>query len=112
MNKDDKAYLRLILDACAKVASYTARMSKEAFLLDNKTQSAVIMQIQIIGELAKKVPDAMKDSIALPWKQMAGMRDFIAHDYFSLDLEGAWQTVERGIPEAAAKIREYLEDAK
>jgi len=109
MNKDNTAYLKLILDACLKIRSYTVGMTKQDFLSDNKTQSAVIMQIQIIGELAKKVPDNMRESISLPWKQIAGMRDFIAHDYFNLDLESAWQTVEVSVPEAEDRIRKYLE---
>ncbi len=112
MNKDDTAYLKLILDACEKIQSFTKGMSYKDFLADNKTQSAVIMQIQVIGELAKRVPDNMRDSISLPWKQMAGMRDFIAHDYFNLDLESAWQTVEVSIPEAENKIKNYLKDIK
>ncbi|MEK9177835.1 MAG: HepT-like ribonuclease domain-containing protein [Patescibacteria group bacterium] len=56
-NKDNKAYLLLMLDAIAKIKSYTNEMSFDDFFSDGKTQSAVIMQLQVIGELAKKVPE-------------------------------------------------------
>src|SRR3989344_183604 len=78
---------------------------------DRKTQSSVIMQLQVIGELVKKIPEDIKSSINLPWKKMAGMRDMVAHDYFSLDLEAVWNTVTKDIPELAKDINKYLMNA-
>ena len=106
--KDEAAYLRLLLDSVAKIKEYTRGMNREAFKTDGKTQSAVIMQLQVIGELAKKVPKHFRQSIDLPWKQMAGLRDLVFHDYFSLDVEVIWNTVEASIPETEQKISAYL----
>ena len=74
-----------MLDAIAKIKSYTNEMSFDDFFSDGKTQSAVIMQLQVIGELAKKVPEEVKVVINLPWKNMAGFRDMISHDYFGYE---------------------------
>lgn len=111
-NKDDRAYLLLMLDAIAKIKSFTVGMSFADFFKDAKTQSAVIMQLQVIGELAKKVPEDMKASVNIPWKNMAGFRDMIAHDYFSLDLEAVWSTVNESVPKAEVELRNYANSIK
>ncbi len=111
-NKDDKVYLQLMLDAFSKIKNFTDSISYESFSADNKTQSAVIMQLQVVSELAKKVPERMKAGIDVPWKNMAGFRDMISHDYFGLDLMTVWHTVVESVPEAEAEIRKYLETCK
>ena len=108
MNKDNIAYLHLMIDSFAKIQDYTKDMSYEVFLSDSKTQSAVIMQLQVIGELAKKVSDEIKKQIGIPWKQIIGMRDMVSHDYFSLDIKAVWDTVIKSVPEAKQEIGKYL----
>ena len=107
-NKDDTAYLRLMLDSFAKINRFIKGMTFENFSADEKTQSAVIMQLQVIGELAKKVPENFKESIDVPWKNMAGLRDLVSHDYFGLDIDVIWHTVKESVPETETSIRKYL----
>ena len=83
-------------------------MSYEKFLADSKTQSAVIMQLQVIGELAKKMPEEIKESVGIPWKQIIGMRDMVSHDYFNLDIKTVWDTATKSVPEAKQEIEKYL----
>ncbi len=106
--KDKSAYLRLMLDSFGKIRAYTAGMSYANFIDDGKTQSAVIMQLQVVGELAKSVPDDVKTSIDVPWKNIAGLRDLIAHQYFNLDLAMVWHTTQESILDVEKKIQEYL----
>lgn len=106
-NKNDSAYLFLMLESFSKIKNFTKNMSEKDFLNDNKTQSAVIMQLQIIGELAKKVPDKLKNIIDIPWKNIVGFRDMISHDYFSLDLLTVWHTIKESAPKAEAEIQKY-----
>ncbi len=108
MNKDNKAYLHLMMDSFTKIKDYIKDMSYENFLADSKTQSAVIMQLQVIGELAKKMPDEIKESVDIPWKQIVGMRDMVSHDYFNLDIKSVWDTAIKSVPEAELEIRKYL----
>lgn len=84
-------------------------MSYKNFSSDSKTQSAVIMQLQVIGELAKKVPDETKQLINIPWKQIAGMRDMVSHDYFNLDVKTVWDTATTSVPDAEQKIKKFLD---
>ena len=107
-HKDALAYLRLMLDAFGKISEFIGEMSFDDFASDSKTQSAVIMQLQVVGELSKKVPKSIRADIALPWKQMVGLRDIVSHDYFSLDPKVVWQTAKQSAPDAEAKIRNYL----
>ncbi len=110
MEKDKLAHLHLILDSTRKIKQYISGMDFSAFLLDEKTQSAVIMQLHVVGELSKNMPEEIKLEIDLPWKKISGMRDIVAHDYFKLDLESVWKTATEDILEAESKIRSYLDD--
>ena len=92
MDRDD-AYLAQMRDTVRKVKSYTDGITREEFLNDEKTQSAVTMQLILIGELSKKLSIITKERINLPWRKMAGLRDIAVHDYFSLDTEAIWDTI-------------------
>lgn len=107
-NKDQTAYLRLILDAFEKIRSFLGAMSYDDFFVDSKTQSAVIMQLQVVGELVKKVDESIKEKISIPWKDIAGLRDMVAHQYFHLDLPSIWTSATESIIEVEKEIKNYL----
>lgn len=108
MDKDNTIYLKLILDSIKKIRAYTKDFDFKKFQKDSKTQSAVLMQFQIIGELSKKINIQTKEKIDLPWKQIAGFRDIISHDYFSLDISFAWETIQTDLKEMNTKIKNNL----
>ena len=110
MEKDNTIYLKLILQAIDKTVLYTNKMSIEVFLKDSKTQSAVIMQLQVIGELSKKVGKEHKEGISVPWKNMIGLRDFISHEYFNLDLDNIWNTIKTDLKDLKKHIKSYLKE--
>ena len=97
MNRDD-LYLAYIRDAIAKIERFTSSSDSISFAQDEKTQSAVILQLMLIGEIAKKVSDATKASYQLPWKEIIGFRDRAIHDYYEMDLDIIWSTVHEDIP--------------
>ncbi len=107
--KSDEVYLKRILEAVDKVELFTAKMDKEIFISDAKTQSAVIMQLALIGELSKKISPETKTSINLPWKDIAGFRDRAIHDYFEVDIDVVWNTVLSDIVILKNKITKSLE---
>jgi uncharacterized protein with HEPN domain len=88
--KKDSVYIQQILEAIEKIRRFTLSMNREQFYQDQKTQSAVIMQLMLIGELVKKISESAKASINLPWKEIAGFRDRAIHDYFKIDLQVVW----------------------
>ncbi|MBI4120233.1 MAG: DUF86 domain-containing protein [Parcubacteria group bacterium] len=106
--KDYNLTLELILEAAQKISDYLANFSFADFSDDSKTQSAVIMQLIVIGELTKKLPDEVKQLIELPWRLMAGFRDLAVHEYFKLDLAKVWETVSKDVPLVKEKLELYL----
>jgi uncharacterized protein with HEPN domain len=75
-----------------------AGLDKNSFIGAEVVQSAVIMQLAVIGELSKRLSDGFKNKVSLPWKQIAGFRDRAIHDYYQLDLEYVWLTVRDDLP--------------
>lgn len=96
-----------MLQASQKLADFSAGYNLNEFLKDQKTQSAAIMQLIVIGELAKKLPEEIKRAINLPWRLIAGFRDLAVHEYFELDLRQIWDTISNDIPNLREKLLAY-----
>jgi uncharacterized protein with HEPN domain len=104
--KDERVYLLHALEAIDAVSSYTED-GREWFFADRKTQDAVIRNIEIVGQAVKGISDATRaHEPAIPWRQIAGMRDKLIHEYFGVDLNLVWDVVERDLP----SIRPQLEE--
>lgn len=92
------------IDAC----SFIEGLSKDDFLVDKRTQQAVIMNLVIIGEAATKVMDGYPEFVQshpdVPWRNMRGMRNRIAHGYFDIDLEIVWETVASALPDLQKRL--------
>lgn len=111
MNKEKDKYLQLyhIRDACQQIAQYIQGYSLADFTRDSKTQDAAIRQIQVIGEAARQLDGAIRDSIpAVPWSDIIGMRHRIIHDYLDIELPLVWDTVTREVPDLLEKIQPAL----
>jgi len=106
--KDSDVYLRQILDAVSKIETFVSGYSENEFRVDAKTQSAVIMQLTLIGEISKRLDEDTKRRIELPWKDIAGFRDRAIHNYFEIDLAIVWETVTGDLPLLKRVITEVL----
>jgi uncharacterized protein with HEPN domain len=105
MNRD-LTYIEQIIQAISKVENYTFE-GKEYFISSSLVQDAVIRNIEIIGEIAKRVsPDFKATHYDIPWRKMAGIRDVLIHDYDSIDLDIVWNVVESELP----KIKLFLNE--
>ena len=109
--RDFSLYLSDILKALEAIESFVEGLSFEDFKKDDKTSSAVIRKFEIIGEAAKQVPGSVKKKYpAVPWKEMAGMRDKLIHFYFGVNHDLLWQTIKNRIPEIKPVISQILKD--
>lgn len=96
----DDAYLLDMLLAARKVRDFTKNVTWEQFLDDELTQNAVMRQIQIIGEAARKVSlQYQQEHPEIPWQGIIGMRNRLVHEYFRIIPERIWDVVEKDIPE-------------
>ena len=92
-------YIKDILAAIASIENFITSMDYESFHDDDKTLSAVIRKLEIIGEAVKQLPDEIRQSYPeIPWKQVAGMRDKLIHSYFGVDAHMVWQTIMNRLP--------------
>ena len=104
-------YLRDIIDAVEKIEKFTEGMDSERFYADDKTAYAVIRALEIIGEATKKVPQNIKERYPqVAWREMAGIRDKLIHDYFGVNLEVIWKTVQEDLPTLKPRILQILQE--
>lgn len=107
MNRD-KTYINQILVAINKIDNYTQNGKSDFFDLEI-IQDAVIRNIEIIGEITKRVSEEFKVAhYDIPWRQMAGIRDVLIHDYDSIDLEIVWNVVENELPKIKLKLSDII----
>jgi uncharacterized protein with HEPN domain len=102
----DTGLLADMMQAAKQIVLFRGQMDFEHFRKDSKTQSAIIHQFLIIGEVAKLLSDEFKKANpSLPWSAMARMRDKLIHHYRGVDLFEIWKAAEVEIP----KLLQFLE---
>ena len=109
MPKQPSEYLRHVLDECRFILAATSGMEKEQFFEDEVMKRAVVRSLEIIGEASKRIPDDVKlNCQSVNWKNMAGMRDRLIHDYAGVNYNLVWDVVTTKIPELEKQIETLL----
>ena len=105
MKKDPQVFIDHILECIKLVGYYLHDKTAEDFMASTQLQDAVIRRIEIIGEATKNLPQEFKEKHPdIPWKEMAGMRDIIVHEYFGVDLKLTWRVASEDIKGLKARL--------
>jgi uncharacterized protein with HEPN domain len=96
--KDDRVYLRHILDCIGAIESYVGT-DRALFLSDRKTTKAVLRELQELAESTQRLSDAAKASRStIPWGAIAGFRNVLVHDYLGTNMTRVWRVIEQDMP--------------
>lgn len=110
-NREFRDYLNDIIEVIDDIQNFTENISFKDLENDKKTLYAVIRCLEILGEAVKKIPKNVKEKYPdIPWKDMAGMRDVLIHDYFGVDVETVWLTVNEKIPHIKPIVEKMLKE--
>jgi len=108
--KDDKVYLTHIVECIQYILEYT-QSGEEEFYKQRIIQDAVIRNLEIIGEATKNISKEYRNQYPdIPWREMAGLRDVLIHDYLGVDLKIVWAVVKNELPRLLTQIKNLLSE--
>ena len=111
MKRDLKLFIYNIMDSIENIESFLKEISKESFFKDRLRQSAVIRQLEVIGEATKNIPDSFRKKYPeIPWKKIVGLRDIIIHTYFEIDLDITWEIIKKDLPLLKKQVQNIKKD--
>ena len=111
MSKEPIEFLKHIYDECSYLLSINENLTKEEFLNDETLKRAVVRSLEIIGEATKKIPADFKVKWnSIHWKNMAGMRDRLIHDYIGVNYSIVWDVFKNKTPELSRQIHAVLNE--
>jgi uncharacterized protein with HEPN domain len=100
-----------MLDAIVAIQSYVTGLTLETFQADRKTIDAVVRNLEVLGEAARRASKERSDLPAdVPWVEIAGMRNILIHEYFGIDVAVIWQTVVTDLPPLAIQLRSLRDE--
>ena len=109
--KEDKVYLQDMLDAISDIEKFIEDMTRDEFYKNKEKQYAVLRALEIIGEATKKLGKGLKTKHReITWRDIAGMRDKLIHDYFGVDIDVGWGTVKQDIPVLKVKVKKIIKE--
>jgi len=107
----NRAYLKHILEAASNVEKFVEGLTKEQFFENVEKQYAVLRGLEIIGEATKNLSRDLKAKYReIPWREIAGMRDKLIHQYFGVNLELVWVTIKDKLPEFKRQVLKILKE--
>jgi len=109
--RESQLLLRDILQAAKDIRDFSAGISRDAFVADEKTRSAVLYKFAIMGEATKLLPEEVREQYPeIPWRSIAGLRDKVIHGYIGVDYELLWETITKKIPVVISGVQAILDE--
>ena len=113
-NKENIVFIKHILDSINAIEDFSKGMSRKELSSNRMKQSAIVREIEVIGEAVKNISDNLKENYSsVPWKEIVGTRDKMIHHYFGVDLDIIWNMVKKDLPKlklSMEKIERELEN--
>jgi uncharacterized protein with HEPN domain len=107
--KNDLLYLSNIQECIVAIELFT-KDGRESFNGDRMIQDAVIRNLEVIGEATKRLSPQLRDTYSeIPWRQIAGLRDILIHDYLKVNLSEVWYVVEHDLPQLKIQISQIID---
>jgi len=104
-------YLKDMLEASNRSIKYCENLDYKKFSNDFKTQNAVVRNLEIIGKAVKNISTDTRELYSeIPWKNIAGMRDKLIHDYFGVNIDIVWGVVLTDLPDLAECIQNIIKE--
>jgi len=111
MKRDLILFIEDILESINSIEEFSKNIDKKELISNRLKQSAIIREIEIVGEAVKNIPAFFKEKYPeVPWNKIAGMRDIITHGYFRIDLDAVWNVIKRDLPDLKIKILNIKKD--
>jgi uncharacterized protein with HEPN domain len=112
MSKRDWAlFLQDMLESIGNIAQYTRGMSFQDFLKDSRTRDAVVRNLEILGEAARRIPPDIQERYAeIPWAQIVGLRNRLIHGYFLVDYGIVWEIVQNELPPLRRRLEQIARE--
>ena len=109
MYREYKLYLRNILEAQERIREYTKKMTYEEFAQSKITVDAVVRNLEVIGEVARKLPpEIKKKSSEIEWRKIVAMRNVLTHEYFGVNTKIVWDVVQNKIEQIGIFCQKLL----
>ncbi len=113
MKRDETLFLDDILNSINAIEEFSKNINKKELVSNRLKQSAIIREIEIIGEAAKNISKAIKNKYpSISWKEIIGTRDVIIHAYFGIDFDAILDIIKKDLPELKIKILKIKGDLK
>ena len=109
MTRNALLYLGDIIEAIQLIENTMKGKSKASFFKNRDVQDAVVRRLEIIGEAVKHLPSGLKVSRVIPWRDVAGMRDILAHAYFNVTLEHIWLVITRDLTILKVEVKKVID---
>jgi uncharacterized protein with HEPN domain len=107
-----RSFLLLLEDiqkSCERIVHYTEGLTRDQVFVDEMRFDAVLFNLHVIGEAVKKLPLPLREKHSdIAWREIAGLRDFVAHAYFALDLDILWDAIRQDVPTLLSRVQAMI----
>ena len=109
MLRSARLLLEDIQKSCDRIVHYTEGLTRDQVFVDEMRFDAVLFNLHVIGEAVKKLPLTLREKHSdVAWREIAGLRDFVAHAYFALDLDILWDAIRQGVPVLLSRVQAMI----